>query len=424
MMFAGTFLHERASITAIKKVRDRRLRKNNMNRWITQLIAKTSGMLAMLLLASQVSNAEEAKKLRIGFMATLSGPAAIYGEHMRDGFMLAVEQSNGALGGLETTVLVVDDKLDPDHAVREVTKLIEQNGIDVLVGVNFSKVMLAVHDPVVRSKTLFIGTHSGPAPIAGRNCSRYFYSTASQDDQVHETMGRYASLKGYQQVVTIAPDYEAARDAVAAFRRHFKGQIARELFPKLGQTDFSAEFDQLAEIEPDAVYAFVPGGAGVELIKQFHTSGLKGIIPFLSARTLNSLAMPHVTEKGEGLFSASHWAPNLDNPANKRFVREFGRSYKYEPSVYAAQGYDAAKLIHFALELTGGVKDQEALISAISAAPFESVRGDFRFNSNQFPIQDFYLVEGVRRTSRLYEMEAIARVFDDVGDAYSGSCRM
>jgi branched-chain amino acid transport system substrate-binding protein len=413
-----------ASTAEAKKFRDRRIRKNIMNRWIKPLIAKTSGMLAVLLLACQVSSAEEAKKIRIGFMATLSGPAAIYGEHMRDGFMLAVKQSNGALGGLETTVLVVDDKLDPDHAVREVTKLIEQNGIDVLVGVNFSKIMLAVHDPVVRSKTLFIGTHSGPAPIAGRNCSRYFYSTASQDDQVHETMGRYASLKGYQQVVTIAPDYEAARDAVAAFRRHFKGTIARELFPKLGQTDFSTEFDQLAEIEPDAVYAFMPGGAGIELIKQFHTSGLKGIIPFLSARTINSLAMPHVTEKGEGLFSASHWAPNLDNPANKRFVREFGRMYKYPPSVYAAQGYDAAKLIHFALELTGGIKDQEALISAISAAPFESVRGDFRFNSNQFPIQDFYLVEGVRRTSRLYEMEAIARVFDDVGDAYSGSCRM
>lgn len=397
--------------------------QETMKRWV---ISKAVGALLGLGACLSATQAQEPQQqeLRIGFMATLSGPAAVFGEHMRDGFMLAVNQSNGALGGMPTNVLVVDDKLDPDHAVKEVTKLIDENGIDLLVGVNFSKIMLAVHDPVVRSRTLFIGTSSGPAPIAGRNCSRYFFSTAAQDDQVHETMGRYASLKGYQQVVTIAPDYEAARDAIAAFRRHFKGQIAREIFPKLGQTEFSVEFDQIAGIEPDAIYAFMPGGMGVELVRQFQTSGMKGIIPFLSAKTVDAVTLPYTKETGEGLFSAAHWAPNLDNPANKRFVREFRRAYNYAPSTYAAQGYDAAKLIHFALELTGGAKDREAMLSAINAAPFESVRGDFRFNSNQFPIQDFYLVEGVRRTSRLYEMEAVARVFDDVGDAFSGSCRM
>ncbi|GAB4512673.1 MAG: ABC transporter substrate-binding protein [Roseibium sp.] len=394
-----------------------------MKRWLSHLTTYLAAAAAGLAFSGQAS-AQDLPELKIGLMATLSGPAAIYGKHMRDGFMLAVQQSNGALGGLPTNVLEVDDKLDPEYALAQATKLIEENGVDLIVGVNFSKVMLAVHDPIVRTKTLFIGTHSGPAPIAGRNCSRYFFSTASQDDQVHETMGRYASLKGYQQVVTIAPDYEAARDAVAAFRRHFKGQIARELFPKLGTTDFTEEFKQVEEIEPDAIYVYMPGGMGVELVRQFHTSGLKGLIPFLSANTVNAVTLPYTSEMAEGLYSAAQWAPNLDNPANKQFVRDFARAYDYAPSVYAAQGYDAGKLVHFALELTGGIKDSEALLSAISAAPFESVRGDFRFNSNQFPIQDFYLVEGVRRTSRLYEMEATARVFDDVGDAYAGSCRM
>lgn len=388
------------------------------------LLLKTAGALSALVILCQGAGAQQAQELKVGFMATLSGPAAVYGEQMRDGFMLAVSQSHGALGGVPANVIEVDDKLDPEYALEQATKLINENGIDVLVGVNFSKVMLAIHETVVRSKTLFIGAGSGPAPIAGRKCNRYFFSTAAQDDQVHETMGRYASLKGYDQVVTLAPDYEAARDVIAAFRRHFKGQITREVYTKLGQTDFSTELKEIGAIEPDAIFAFMPGGMGVELIRQFQTSGMKGIVPFLSTRTLNAVSLPHTQEAGEGLFSASVWAPNLDNPANKRFVREFTRAYGYPPSIYAAQGYDAAKLIHFALELTGGVKDQEALLSAISAAPFESVRGDFRFNSNQFPIQDFYLVEGVRRTSKLYEMEAIARVFDDVGDAFAGSCRM
>ncbi|MEP4768486.1 MAG: ABC transporter substrate-binding protein [Roseibium sp.] len=376
--------------------------------------------------AQETEKPEEKKRerLRIGLMATLSGPAAIYGEHMRDGFMLAVKQSNGGLGGLETSVIIRDDKLDPEHALKEVTELIEENGIDILVGVNFSRIMHAIHDPVVRTRTLFIGTNSGPAPIAGRKCSRYFFSTASQDDQVHETMGRYASLKGFQQVVTIAPDFEASRDAISAFRRHFKGTIARQWFPKLGQSDFTKELNEIAEMEPDAIYAFMPSGMGVGLINQFHTSGIKGIVPFLSAQTVNAASLPFTGEKAEGLLSAAHWAPNLDNQANKRFVREFGRMYNYPPSIYAAQGYDAAKLIHYSLELTGGQKNGDVLMSAISAAPFESVRGDFRFNSNQFPIQDFYLVEGVRRSSKHYEMEATARIFDDVGDAYSGACRM
>lgn len=391
---------------------------------IKRFFARAGAVISGVMVLVQAAGAQEVPTLRIGLMATLSGPAAVYGEHLRDGFLLAVDQSNGMLGGLKTNVIVVDDKLDPDHALQEVTRLIEENGIDILVGVNFSKVMLAVHDPVVHSKTIFIGTHSGPAPIAGQGCSRYFFSVAPQDDQVQETMGRYASLKGFQKIVTVAPDFDASRDAIIAFRKHFRGQIARELYPKLGQTDFSDEIGQIIELEPDAVFAYMPAGMGVELVNQFHASGLKGIVPFLSTQTINSLSLPYTKEKAEGLFSASHWAPNLDNPANKRFVREFARKYNYPPSVYAAEGFDAGKLIHFALEFTGGIKETEALVNALQAAPFESVRGDFRFNTNQFPIEDFYLVEAVRRTSSLYEMEAVARVFDDLGDAYAGSCRM
>ncbi|TYC63275.1 ABC transporter substrate-binding protein [Rhodobacterales bacterium] len=368
--------------------------------------------------------AQEPPVLRIGLMATLSGPAAVYGEHLRDGFMLAVDQSNGALGGLETRVIVVDDKLDPDYALEQVTKLIEENGIDILVGVNFSKVMNAVHDPVVRTNTLFIGTHSGPGAIAGRGCSRYFFSVGAQDDQANETMGRYASLKNYDNIVTLAPDFDASRAAVEAFRQHYRGQISRELYPKLGQVDFSEEIAQIAEIEPDAVFVYMPAGMGVELVRQFNDSGLKGIVPLLSTNTINAVSLPYTKEQAEGLFSASHWAPNLDNPTNKRFVREFSRKYGYAPSVYAAEGFDAGKLIHFAIEFTGGIKDANVLANALQAAPFESVRGDFRFNTNQFPIQDFFLTEAVRRTSRLYEMEAVARVFDDLGDSYAGSCRM
>ncbi|WP_417684540.1 ABC transporter substrate-binding protein [Roseibium sp.] len=362
--------------------------------------------------------------LKIGFLATLSGPPAVLGQHMRDGFLLAVKQGGGKLGGLETEVIVVDDELKPDAAITKVQGLLERDKVDMMAGVVFSNVMMAVYKPIIQSETIFIGANAGPSPIAGKGCSPYFFSTSYQNDQNHEVMGRYASQQGYGKVVVMAPNYQAGKDAIAGFKRHYTGTIVEEIYTKLGQLDFSAELARIADERPDALFTFMPGGMGVNLVKQYSQAGLKDLVPFLSTFTVDETTLPATKDMAVGLYSGAEWASNIDNEANNRFVRAFEAEYGYAPSLYAAQGYDAARLIDGAVSMTGGSKDKKSLLSALAAAPFESVRGDFRFNTNQFPIQDFYLVKAVKGEGGKYVTETVQKVFDDVGDAYAGSCRL
>ncbi|WP_417667219.1 ABC transporter substrate-binding protein [Roseibium sp.] len=362
--------------------------------------------------------------IKIGFLATLSGPPAVLGQHMRDGFLLGVKQNGGRLGGLEADVIVVDDELKPDAAITKVQGLLERDKVDMMAGVVFSNVMMAVYKPIIKSETIFIGANAGPSPIAGKGCSPYFFSTSYQNDQNHEVMGRYASQKGYGKVVVMAPNYQAGKDAIAGFKRHYSGTIVEEIYTKLGQLDFSAELARIADERPDALFTFMPGGMGVNLVKQYSQAGLKDLVPFLSTFTVDETTLPATKDMAVGLYSGAEWASNIDNEANNRFVRAFKAEYGYAPSLYAAQGYDAANLIDGAVSMAGGIKDKRALRSALAAAPFESVRGDFRFNTNQFPIQDFYLVQAVKGEGGQYVTETVQKVFDDVGDAYAGSCRM
>ncbi|NRG19346.1 ABC transporter substrate-binding protein [Rhizobiales bacterium] len=367
--------------------------------------------------------AAQAESLKIGFLATLSGPPAALGEHMRDGFLLGVKEAGGKLGGLDTEVVIVDDELKPDVARTKVQGLLERDNVDIVAGVVFSNVMMAIYKPVIESETILISGNAGPSPIAGKACSPYFFSTSWQNDQNHEVMGEYAKDQGYGRVILMAPNYQAGKDSIAGFKRHYDGEVVDEIYTKLGQLDFSAEIARIADAKPDAIFTFMPGGMGVNLVKQYAQAGLKDSIPFLSAFTVDETTLPATQDQAVGLKSGSQWASTLDNEANKHFVAAFEKEYGYAPSLYASQGYDAARLIDGALKKAGG-KDKEALMAALAEAPFDSVRGDFKFNTNHFPIQDFYVVEGAKRDDGKYIVNIVEKVFDDQGDAYAADCPM
>lgn len=368
--------------------------------------------------------AAQAESLKIGFLATLSGPPAVLGEHMRDGFLLGVKQADGKLGGLDTEVLVVDDELKPDAALTKVRGLLERVKVDMMAGVVFSNVMMAVYKPVMDSETIFVGANAGPSPIAGKACSPYFFTTSYQNDQNHEAMGKYAQDAGYKRMILVAPNYQAGKDSIAGFKRHFQGEIIEEVYTKLGQLDFSAELTKIAAEKPDAVFAFMPGGMGVNLVKQYAQAGLAGQVPFLSAFTVDETTLPATQDTALGLLAGAQWAPDLDNAANKAFVAAFEAEYGYAPSVYAAQGYDATRLIDGALRKAGGKGDKAKLLAAMKEAPFDSVRGEFSFNTNNFPIQDVYVVKAVKREDGKYVTSIVDKVFDDKVDAYVGECGM
>jgi branched-chain amino acid transport system substrate-binding protein len=382
-----------------------------------------AGLSAAALLATTALAA--ADPVKIGLVSTLSGPSAPLGVHMRDGFLLAVKELGGKLGGQPTEVVVVDDELKPDVAVTKVKALLDRDKVDIVAGIVFSNVMMAVAKPVFEAETFLVSGNAGPSPLAGKGCSPFYLSTSFQNDQNHEVMGKYADAQGFKRVVLMTPNYQAGKDSMAGFKRHFKGEVAEEIFTQLGQLDFSAELTKIAAMKPDAVFTFMPGGMGVNLVKQYAQAGLAGKTPFLSAFTIDETTLPAIQDAALGLYSGAEWAPNIDTPENKAFVAAFEKEYGVVPSLYAAQGYDAAKLIDGALKATGGkVSDKTAFRKALGSAPFKSVRGDFKINTNGFPIQDFYVVKAVKRPDGKFATETVAKVFDDAGDAYAAECAL
>lgn len=375
--------------------------------------------------AMLAGTAMAAEPMKIGMMVTLSGPPAVLGKHIRDGFQLYLDQKGGTLGGHDVELIVVDDELKPDVALTKVKGLLERDKVDIVTGIVFSNILQAVFRPVTESETFLIGANAGTSTFAGRGCSPYFFSTSWQNDQIHEVMGKYAQEKGFKKVFLMAPNYQAGRDSINGFKRHYKGEVADEVYTKLGNLDFSAELAKIAASGSDALFTFMPGGMGVNLVKQFRQSGMDKKVTFLSAFTVDETTVPATKDDALGLFSASQWTPNLDNAANKAFVPAFEKKYGYIPSLYASQGYDAAQLIDSGVSKVGGnIADKAALRKAFEAADFSSVRGDFRYNTNHFPIQDFYLVKAVKRGDGKYQTVAVEKVFDDYGDVYAAKCKM
>jgi branched-chain amino acid transport system substrate-binding protein len=374
--------------------------------------------------ALAVAGSAQSQELRIGFMATFTGPAANTGQHLRDGFMLGVEQVGGRLGGLETEITQSDDQLKPDIARQEVEKLIERDGVHFVVGVVFSNVLMAIYKPVIDSGAFLISANAGPSPVAGAQCSENFFATSWQNDQTHGAVGKYAADQGYGNVLLIAPNYQAGKDGLTGFKRHFKGNIVDEIYTQLGAVDFSAEIARIQAARPDAVYAFMPGGPGINLIKQYVQAGLKDQIPLLSAFTVDDTSLPAVGEAAMGLPSASQWAVDLDNDANRAFVAAFRQKYGYVPSFYASQAYDAALYIDAAIKATGGSLDKDELRQALRTVDFPSVRGAWKLNKNHFPINDFYFVSAGRLEDGMMAMQHGDVVFADYADDYAAECEM
>ncbi|NJO38006.1 MAG: ABC transporter substrate-binding protein [Rhizobiales bacterium] len=387
---------------------------------MTRIGKITAGLMGAALASGAASAAAEGVK--VGLIYTLSGPPAVLGEQARDGFLLALEDLGGKLGGQDVETVVVDDELKPDVAVNKAKELVERDQVDVVVGPIFSNILQAIMKPVTDSGAILISSNAGTSNFAGAECNANFFVTSYQNDQNHEVLGKYAEDQGYKRVFLMAPNYQAGKDSLAGFKRHFSGEVTDEIYTPLGQLDFSAELAQLAASAPDAVFTFMPGGMGVNLVKQYRQAGLD-TIPFLSAFTVDETTLPAQQDAAVGFFGGANWAPDMDNEASKAFVAAFEAKYDRVPGTYAMQAYDAALLIDSALKATGGnLDDKDALRAALKAADFQSLRGDFTFGNNHYPIQDFYLVQVARREDGKYQTEIAEKIFDDYQDVYAKDC--
>lgn len=383
----------------------------------------SGGVVALALAFGGISAAQA--DVKIGFMATLSGPAAALGQDQYDGFMLAVDQLGGKLGDTKTEIVKEDDQLKPDLGVQNARKLVEKEHVDIITGITFSNVLMAIAKPVAEAGTFLISSNAGPAPLAGKQCNDNFFFTSWQNDNQAEVVGEYANQKGYKNVYLMAPNYQSGKDQLAGFKRLFKGKVVGEVYTQINQPDYSAEIAQLQAAAPDAVYVFYPGGMGVNFIKQFHQAGMLGKQPLLSASTVDGTTLPALKDTALGVISGTFWGPDFDNPVSKKFVADFEKKYGRIPSQYAAQAYDSALLIDSALRKTGGkADDKDAFRKALKAADFKSVRGNFKFGNNHFPIQDMYAFEVAKDDKGRVSLKTIAKPLPNHQDAYHAECAL
>src|SRR2546425_5097314 len=377
-----------------------------------------------ILLFAVAGNA--ADKVKIGFISTLSGPNAAIGSDIRDGFNLAVKLNGGKLGGLPAEVLVGDDQLKPELAKQFAERFLRLEKVDFITGVVFSNIVLAVAPDAIASKVFFISPNAGPAQYTGAQCNPFFFAASWPSEAYSEAAGQYVTSRGLKKVVFLAPNYVGGQDAATGFKRYFKGQLVDEMYTKLGQLDYSAELSQIRAKQPEALYVFLPGGMGVNFIKQFVAAGMSKdmqlIVPLWGS---DQDIIRAVGEPMLGLFSLGHWSIDLDNAANKKFVPAFEAEYQRLPTGYAASGYDTALLVDSAVrKVKGRIEDKDALRSALRAADFKSVRGDFKFNANQFPVQNYYLqLVGKGGDGRLVH-KTIGTLLTNRGDAYVQDCKM
>ncbi len=387
------------------------------------LLAGVAAASAVALAA--VPTVAQQKTIKIGFVSTFSGPVAAIGNDMRNSFELALDHHGRKLGGLPVEVIYEDDQIKPEVGVQKTQKLIESDKVDFLVGYIWSNVMLASLKPIVDSKTFTVVTNAGASQLSGELCSPYVFSTSWNNDQTPQAIGLYMNQKGIKSAFLIGPNYAAGKDMLEGVAATFKGKIVgRELTTWPTQVDFQTELSKARNAKPDAIFAFYPGGPGIQFITQYAQSGLKGQIPLYTAFTIDSLSLPRLKDLALGIPGAQQWVRDLPNDANKKYVADFRARHKTDPSFYGSQTYDAVPLLDSVVTaVKGDLSKKNEMRDAARKANFKSVRGNFKFGPNLIPIQNFYLQEAVKEGDE-FRMKTIATIVENDQDKHYQKCKM
>lgn len=364
--------------------------------------------------------------LKIGFITTLSGPAGYLGQDIRDAFQLFVDTNGGKLGGAPVEIIVEDDGMKPGQGKQIADRMMKGQKIKLFTGIVFSNVLGAVAPDILDNKGIYVSPNAAPSAFAGKECNRNYYVVSWQNDSPHESAGENANKLGYKKLFILAPNYAGGKDSLSGFKRRFKGQIVGEVYTRLDQTDFAAEMAQIRAAKPDAVFQFHPGGLGIAFQRQYQQAGLLGNIPMIVAGpSMDQIIMKAVGDAAVGVNVSAQWNSDLDNPANKKFVADWAKKYNRPITLYASQGYDAAQAIDAALKQTGGkVDDSEAFRTAMLKANFPSVRGSFKFGTNQHPVQSWYSMVVEKGADGQPVLKTKEKILSDVGDAYAAQCKL
>ncbi|MBV9079226.1 MAG: ABC transporter substrate-binding protein [Methylobacteriaceae bacterium] len=383
-------------------------------------------LIAAMLAAVGASAAGAQEPVKIGMITTLSGPGGYIGQDIRDGFQIALDLEGGKLGGVPIQLLVEDDGFKPGQGKQVADRMMKSDKVKLLTGIVFSNIAVATVPDVLDADGIYVSPNAGPSNFAGKDCHRNYFVVSWQNDNLHESAGQNATVLGYKKAFILAPNYQAGKDALAGFKRFFKGEIAGEVYTRLDQTDYAAEMAQIRAANPDVVFQFHPGGLGIAFMRQYQQAGLLGQVPMVvAAPSMDATTASAVGEAAVGVNLTTHWNTDFDNPGSKRFVEAFQKKFNRAPTFYASQSYDTALAIGAALKGTGGkVDDTEAFRREMLKASFSSIRGPFKFGPNQHPIQDWWAAKVEKGPDGKPVIKTTTKVMSNHGDVYAKDCKL
>ena len=343
--------------------------------------------------------------LKVGVLLPYSGVYTELGVSITQGMELVFARENWTVAGRKIELVKEDDESKVPVGVRKAEKLIESDKVDVLTGPVHSGVLAGIRDKVHATKTLLIVSNAGADQISRERCSRWIFRSSFSNWQPCQPMGGWVAKNVAKDVFQIAPNYQAGKDMMAAFRETFTpagGKVVGEDYPKFGETDYAPHLTKIKQSGAKAVFAFFSGSDAVNFVKQYDQFGLKGTVKLTGAGFLTEPdVLPAQGSAALGTITGHFYTPLLDNAVNQRFVKEFKEKYNKSTDGFACQGYDTAEVIVRALKaVNGNTADKNKLAEAVARVEFDSPRGRFRFDPKTHNvIQPFIYVREVKEVA-------------------------
>ncbi len=301
-------------------------------------------------------------------------------------------------------------------------KMIQSDQVDVLTGIIWSNLAMAVVPAAVAQGKFYLSPNAGPSALAGAGCDKNYFNVAWQNDNLHEAAGAYANSAGYKKSFILAPNYPAGTDALAGFKRFYKGELAGEVYTQLGQTDYAAEIAQIRASGADSVFFFLPGGMGIAFMKQYAESGVD--IPLIGPAF--SFDQNILQAVGDAALGREEHLAMVQGSRQRRPTRPSSRPSRRNTAVCPRSMPARASTPPTCSSRRWPRPTspmQDAFRAALEAADFASVRGDFKFGPNHHPIQDIYVREVVKEGD-VYTNKIVGVALEDRGDAYAAECKM
>ena len=344
--------------------------------------------------------------LKVGVVLPYTGVYAELGVSITQGMKLVFAQENDVVAGRKIEMIQEDDEMKPPVGIRKMEKLIESDKVDILTGPVHSGILMGMRDKVHNSKTILIVSNAGADAISRERCSKWIFRASFSNWQPNQPMGGWVAKNVAKEAFLIAPNYQAGKDMMEAFKETFVkagGKVVAEDYPKLGETDYAPYLTKIKQSGVKVVYCFFSGTDAVNFVKQYDQFGLKKTTKLTGAGFLTEPdVLPAQGQSALGIITGHFYSPLLDNPTNKKFVKDFRAAYGGKvPDGFACQGYDTAQVIVRSLKaVNGNSHDKDKWVDAIAKVEFDSPRGRFRFDPKTHNvIQPFIYIRKVEETA-------------------------